>query len=213
MPNNMLGNSESLREIIQGPIADLLVKLNGENGEKVRIELNKFNRGEPCWVNNKITQENTTLCLLSSGKTITIAPCDGTETLAQAKDVFPSGIDSDFTNWNLDKKGNASAKTAVAVYELTQDATYAKMFGSLGADLNKLCFTQHQIKRFCKKHSNWLRTGGNATLFLFKENNEFFVARVNVSSGGLYVRVYRFEIDDVWRAEGQRRLVSPQLSV
>jgi len=48
--NNMLGNSESLRELFQGPITDLLVKLNGENGQETLVELNKFNRREPCWV-------------------------------------------------------------------------------------------------------------------------------------------------------------------
>jgi hypothetical protein len=46
---NMLGNNESLRELLQGPIADLLIKLNGENGEEVLVELNKFNRRQPCW--------------------------------------------------------------------------------------------------------------------------------------------------------------------
>ncbi len=47
---NMLGNNESLRGLFQGPITDLLVKLNGEDGERVLVELNKFNRRDPCWV-------------------------------------------------------------------------------------------------------------------------------------------------------------------
>lgn len=46
--------------------------------------------------------------------------------------------------------------------------TFAKIFTSFRGDLDKLCLTQHQIKAFCKKHANWLRTNGYATFFLFK---------------------------------------------
>ncbi|MDP3661560.1 MAG: hypothetical protein Q8R17_01800 [bacterium] len=50
MQTGMLGNNESLRVLLQGPISDLFVKLNGEKGQEVLTELNKFNRQEPCWV-------------------------------------------------------------------------------------------------------------------------------------------------------------------
>lgn len=151
------------------------------------------------------------LRLLSGGETITIAPCDGTQTLAKAKETFPSGIDSDFKNWKLDKAGNATEETAVQVYEVAKDATFAKMFGSLGSDLNKLCLTQHQIKTFCEKHSSWLRTDGYATFFLFKVEDQFFVADVDVDPGGLFVYAFRFGDGFEWHAENQHRLVSPQL--
>lgn len=152
------------------------------------------------------------LRLLSAGETITIAPCDGTQFLAQANGTFPSGIDSDFKNLELDKTGNVTGETAVAVHEMVQYATFAETFGSLGSDLNKLCLTQHQIKTFCENHSKWLLIDDYyATFFLFKENEQFFVARVNVKSDGLYVRVSRFGYDGVWSVGSQHRLVSPQL--
>lgn len=154
---------------------------------------------------------NPILRLLSAGETIAFA--DGTQTLARAKDVFKSGIDSDFKNWNLDKPGKATEETAVAVHYVAQDATFAKMFGSLGSDLNKLCLTQHQIKTFCEQHASWLRTDGYATLFLFKENEEIFVAYVDVYSDGLDVNVSRFEYDYLWYAGSQPRVVVPQLTV
>jgi hypothetical protein len=70
---NMLGNSESLRELLQGPITDLLVKLNGENGQEVLVELNKFNRHEPCWILNSAevakTPEPPKLVLTGTGPT------------------------------------------------------------------------------------------------------------------------------------------------
>lgn len=156
---------------------------------------------------------SSVLRLISGGGTTILGECDGTQILAQAKGTFPSGIDSDFKNWKLDKPGDATRETAVEVHELVEDATFVKMFGSLGGDLNKLCLTQHQIKTFCEKHSHFLRTDGYATFFLFKEDEQFFVAYVGVYSSGLYVHVYRFEHDRVWNADYRDRVVIPQLTV
>lgn len=151
--------------------------------------------------------------LLSRGESIIIADCDGQETLANAKDVFKSYIDDGFKNWKINNKSVATEETPVEVRELVKDATFVQMFGSLGTDLDKLCLTQHQIKMFCKKHSNWLRTDGYATFFLFKENNQFFVARVYVESGGLSVSVDHLGDDYVWNAECAHRVVFPQRTV
>jgi cAMP phosphodiesterase len=69
--------------------------------------------------------------------------------------------------------------------------------------------TQSQIISFCKKHKKNLASNNAATLFLFKENNEFFVAYVCVDFDGLLVDVYRFEDDRVWSAAYAHRLVVP----
>ncbi len=46
----MLGiDSAVLRELWCGPLADLMVKLTGKNGLKVRTELTKFLREQECW--------------------------------------------------------------------------------------------------------------------------------------------------------------------
>lgn len=158
-------------------------------------------------------QENSILKLISGGETILIDACDGTETLAQAADTFESGIDSDFKNWDANKKGGATAEIAAQVYEMAQNAMFAPMFSSLGSDLDKLCFTQHQIIVFCKKHVNWLRTDGYGTFFLFKVDGQFFVADVNVRVDGLGVLVPRLGHDRVWNAERLRRVVVPQMAI
>lgn len=152
------------------------------------------------------------LQLLSGAETLMLDALDGKETLATAKEVFPSGIDGDFKNWGTNKAGIATKEKAVDVHELVKDGTFAQMFGSLGTDLDKLCLTQSQIKNFCKKHQSWLRKDGYATFFLFKVEDQFFVAGVNVLSDGLSVRVYRFEDGHVWRAECSPRVVVPQLT-
>ncbi len=152
------------------------------------------------------------LKLLSGAETLMLDALDGKETLATAKEVFPSGIDGDFKNWGTNKAGIATKETSVDVHELVKDGTFAQMFGSLGTDLDKLCLTQAQIKNFCKKHPNWLRKDGYATFFLFKVEDQFFVADVRVNSDGLYVYVLRFEDAYVWIAERSHRMVVPQLT-
>ncbi len=151
------------------------------------------------------------LKLLSGAETIMLDALDGKETLADAKEVFPSGVDDDFKKWVTNKAGIATKEQTVDVHELVKDGTFAQMFGSLGTDLDKLCLTQAQIKNFCKKHPNWLRKDGWATFFLFKVEDQFFVAYVLVYSDGLSVSVRSLEYDNVWRAAISHRVVTPQL--
>jgi len=47
----MLGNNEVLRRIMSGPLCDLAVKLNGQDGEEWEAALSKFLRKEPVWAN------------------------------------------------------------------------------------------------------------------------------------------------------------------
>ena len=188
-----------------GQIEAVLNKLGGEEG------VQRFLSGE--LVVKLAEMVSNILRLLSGSAVIIIASCDGTKTLAQAKKTFPSGIDFDFKNWKLDKQGLATEETSVQVYELAKDASFAQMFGSQGADLDKLCLTQHQIKTFCEEYPNWLRTDGHGTFFLFKEDEQFFVARVNVDSDGLYVFVNQFGDGYAWGADYALRVVVPQLTV
>jgi hypothetical protein len=152
------------------------------------------------------------LKLISGNEELILDAVDGSETLAGAKDIFV-WVDPDLRNWNTDNKGPATGKTPVTpvqVYEIVKDVAYAQMFGSLSSDdLRKLCLTQHQIENFVRKYRNWLRTDGYATFFLFKSNNEFFVAHVYVDPDGLRVYVRRFEDSHVWHADYRRRLVVP----
>ena len=152
------------------------------------------------------------LKLISGDGGIVIDAVDGSETLADANDVF-GYIDSDFKNYGTDEPGIPTNKTPVRVHEIVKDATFVQIFGSLSGDLNKLCLTQAQIKYFCMKHRTWLCTYGYGTLFLFKSKNTFFVAGVGVNSGDtLEVNVDRLEDSHVWHAENRRRVVVPQLA-
>ena len=92
------------------------------------------------------------LCPISDGASLFFHACDESETIADARDVFKSGIDSDFKNWGLSKKpSKATRKTPAEAYKLAENADFKTMFTFLSADLEKLCVTEHQIKVFCKK--------------------------------------------------------------
>ena len=161
-------------------------------------------------VQGVVKVQNQFLKLISSGQSLTVDAVDGSEVLADSKDVF-TYIDSDFINWGADEPGWPTAATSVDVHEIVKNATFSQIFGSLSSDVHKLCFTQHQIKNFVKKHRNWLRAESYGTFFLFESKGHFFVACVRFrSGGGFYVCVGRFEDSDVWGARFRRRVVVPQ---
>jgi len=152
------------------------------------------------------------LKLISGGTEIIISATDGKGTIARnGSDLFPGWLDNDFRNYGTDVKGGPTKETPVQVYELIKDGTSAQIFGGFGENLDRLCLSQDQIMGFVKDHGKWLRTDGYATLFLFKVNGEFFVARVDRRSGGLRVYVRRLSYGNVWDAEYGRRVVVPQL--
>lgn len=139
--------------------------------------------------------------------TITLEKTTGTKTIAEAKDVF-AYIDSDFKNWNTNKKGKKTVDMSLAVCELTENMMFTQMFPKP----EDMCVSQEQIIEFCKEHKDKLQQDWY-TFFLFKVNSEFFVADVDVRSGGLRVYVHRFSSDSVWYAECRRRFVIPQLAL
>ncbi|MDD5528387.1 MAG: hypothetical protein PHO56_05490 [Patescibacteria group bacterium] len=203
-------------------LADIAVKaiasgIKKENPDFDRVQRIVGNPGAIYDFFRKLFSEKTEdkkvapiLKFLSGDEKLVIEALDGKKFIYGDKKVFESDIDSDFENYGLKKAGVATPETAVRVYEMVEDAVFAKMFTSLSGDLDKLCLTQHQIKRFCVKYSNWL-CRGYSTFFLFKMNGEYFVASVRVSAGGLSAHVNRFKYDDVWLAECRRRVVVPQL--
>ncbi len=149
--------------------------------------------------------------LISENTEIILDATDGSKFISEAKSTFKSGIDPDFKNYGLAKKGKKTAKTPVDVYEITRDGTSKEIFKSFNTNLDKLVMTQHQIIDFCEKHPFWLNKNGCSNLFLTKKGRNYFVVSVDVYSDVLYVYVYRFVNDSVWNAKFQLRIVVPQL--
>ena len=190
-------NSASMQRVIAGG-----GRITGAVAKAVRTELREIASGVfGC------------LKLISAGNRVVIPSTDGTETLATANDVF-NHIDSDFKNWGCDGVERPTPETPVEVYELVKDANYRTIYGHFGQNLDRLCLTTPQIKKFfAAEADNWLREDGWAVYqFLFKVGNEFFVARAyRYEDGHRKVDVRRFSDDCVWYAESRRRFVLPQL--
>ncbi len=150
--------------------------------------------------------------LISCGKTITLEPTDGDETISKAKKLFNAWIDPDFQNYGTNVRGQKTEKTNVEVYELIKDGDYRKIFGSLSEDPKTLCFTQSQIIQFVKNYREWLHPN-HWTFVLFEAKGELFVAEVSLYlDGTLWVDVDRFSDECVWSAEYRHRIVVPQLT-
>lgn len=197
---------------VAGLTADLMNKLRND---VISIEeLEKFLTMPSSERNTKfgVQKIESILSLISGTEVLKLDPVDGNQTIRTSKNVF-SYIDDDFKNYGADQTGSATKESIIEVYEIVKDATLARMFGSLGQELDKLCLTQHQILNFISKHRNWLRTEGYATLFLFKSNDQFFVADVDFNDdGSLEVDVFRLGYSSVWGARYRSRVVVPQLT-
>lgn len=151
----------------------------------------------------------TILRKISEGEKVTIPKCSGRRTIAELTNVLKSHLGSSFKN--LDKEAGETPETETDVYEMVEDATFSKMFPSLGRDLDSLVFTQDQVLTFVEKYRVWLRTGGDATFFLLK-HGDYFVACLYVDGGRLKVGLYGFWYRYAWSPYGRHRVVVPQLS-
>ena len=157
------------------------------------------------------------LKLISTGNVV-IGPTNGTEIISTAHNVFDY-INHDFKNWGCDVvEWESTPETPVCVYEQIENSSYRKTFCGFGQNLNRLCLTTPQIKKFfAAEADNWLREDGWAVYhFLFKVGNKFFVARAfrhedGYKDGYKEVRVDPFSKDIVWYAEYRYRFVLPQL--
>lgn len=188
--------------------------LLGEDGDVWEAELRNFLAKRLCWEKNQMVPalqpKPAILRLISDGKQI-VGTTTGARTIASVSDVFTWDIDPDFKNWGLDVPGEAKPETPVQVYEMVADGDYKAIYGSLGQNLDKLCFTQEQIIAFVRDHKNWLRKGGWATFFLFKVAGEFFVARVYLDAVERpSALASRFSFDFVWDADYRHHIVLPQ---
>lgn len=210
MNNHMLKRLISLVAIVPddflGTLIDFFEKITGPNGAQWSEEIKKFLRKEATWV--KVTYTR----LVSGTKIIHIETSESADTIFNATQVF-AGIDSRFAGLGYGfSEAAVRARQPVVIHEIVESGTLAQVFLGLDENLDNLCLTQAQIVKFVKNHKEFLRTRVCETFFLFKVNSEFFVASVNVSSGGgLSVGLYDFSYHYVWDIEHRHRVVIPQV--
>ena len=188
-------------------IADRLGK--SLNFETVMGILQQIHDGQVGGVKNEFLHR------LYEDKEILVGATTGEETIADASDLFPGFLDSDFKNWETNKPSNVATEPAPAtVFEMYEKSgTFRQIFGSLG-NIDDLCWEQGQILNFVREDSNKLHPKGWATFLPFKVKGveESFVVCVRRDADELRADVRRFGRDNVWAVENRSRVVVPQLS-
>jgi hypothetical protein len=153
---------------------------------------------------------------------------DGKRIIVDAKDTF-AYIDSDFKKFGLDKPGAHTSEISIKVDELIDDGTFMDIFESLPGTRKQKLLTQDQIIETCKTRPGLLQNDSATVFFTEKTwpkflewlrvalvackilNPQVFVVSVSILGGGLSVGVSRLGSGLVWDAEGDYRVVSPQL--
>jgi len=154
---------------------------------------------------------------LYENEQIVLSATDGSQVISPendlAKSVFTAGIDHNFKNWRLDGVSRPTLATTAVVYEQVSDGAFAQIYASVGRPLEQLKWTPHQVVMFSTMHCNRLRGGGYGNFFLLQRGLDFFVANVDVHTGGhLSVHVRQFSYGGVWFAKYRHRFVLPQLA-
>jgi hypothetical protein len=143
--------------------------------------------------------------------------CDGKETILEASDVY-THIDPHFNyQGGASNQGKPTPETVVEVYEVAKVKdllSVSQVVSSLCADPGSLCLTEHQILNFVRKHPQWLRIDGWATLFLFRYQGQFLFVLARASLEDLHSHVYPLEgADNILLADYSCWIVVSQLDL
>ncbi len=149
-----------------------------------------------------LKEEPQMLFLVSGGESLIVDACDGTEKLIDATDVFNFGISKLYNDLTYKGPDPATAATEAEVYELVRNANFKEIFETFGVPLESLCWTQAQIKSFCRQFPESLRKGSQANFFLMKNADEIFVSYPRIGSHGTALRIRNIkENNTIWDAD------------
>lgn len=135
---------------------------------------------------------------------------DGIVDEKMAEGVFKGGLDPDFICWGREKHVSSTINTVVNLYKLVRPGSFSKIFGSFDVSLDKLCLTKPQIVNFCKKHINLMEEENQYTLFLYKDDYQFFVAHADTYPEGIKVISDPFTIGRNWQTNCPVYVVIPK---
>lgn len=147
--------------------------------------------------------------IVFADKNFMIEALDGRQYISKAKSIFKY-IDGNFKHWGLNRRGKSTSETFVDIYQLVGICTFDQVFKNISEKLDQLVMTQHQIIRFCEKYPSLILKPDGITSFLMKTKKEYFIARVNILSDGLYIFIDPFKTKNVWAWEGAFRFIAPR---
>jgi hypothetical protein len=143
-----------------------------------------------------------------------ISACDGTRTIAGAKNVFKKGM---YLNGTF--LSSSCPKTELVkidchqLIKKTDSPVIFKAFCKNVDNLKEIMFTQHQVVEISEKYLlNSLKLLLKKIISIpFKDNNEYFIADIEVFSNGLDIYIYGFEYITAWYAVNRRHLIVPTI--
>lgn len=150
-----------------------------------------------------------------------VGPLRGARTFASCPKMFMAMNDTGRvdSSYLRREKGAATPGMRFVEYQNRGDgATLYEMFSAIDSNLNSLCMTQDQIIEIILKYPRIISTGDHGTLFLYKNNNQFYVVRVSYC-GDIGVvpscycsSVYKIDDPKLWHAMFGTTLVVPSKS-
>lgn len=176
---------------------------------------------------NRGSQDNPVLQPILENETFTFDACDGTRTMANAKDVFTGSVDRNGKDYSLCNPGPATSATPAHVYELVKNAKFKGMFQSLPFPLDAMCVTESQYIGFVEKYPHLLgKYGTYMSMFMLVKKDASLPAmqiidgienfdNVSVADAGwgsncLFSNVLSFVSSYVWNSDDHHRVVVPQ---
>jgi hypothetical protein len=115
-------------------------------------------------------------------KGLLIPATDGKNMLANADSAYYCFIEEEFLKYRTNVESPPTEPQLVDVYKQTGKSTYYRIFADIDKNLDNLTLTQPQILLFARQHRQWLCTNEfGHTYFLFKINEDFFVAGINMT--------------------------------
>lgn len=152
--------------------------------------------------------------LTTRSNTFTISATTGKWNRKKHEELFKSGVDGDFENWNaIPKKDKATPNIKARPYDLTRDGTYMQIIPD-----KPQSFFVNATQALQVIHDNLalqeeiLKKDRRVHLPFINEKGEKFVAYVFKDDGALLVVVNEFSNDGVWDASDGYVFVFPQQS-
>lgn len=99
---------------------------------------------------------------------IILPATDGTEVLADARDIFSHYIDAELSGlpYCRPMKDSARPETEIKFLKQIDQLSFKGGFGRLSQDLRSLCLTQHQIRVLCEQYAEKIFQRGLIDTFI-----------------------------------------------
>ncbi len=143
-------------------------------------------------------------------ETFILDAVDNDQTIERAKRVFKGYLDWRFVK-GLNTDSALIKPTNAGVHRVIKDGKFELYFNSFSRHLDSLCLLRARIIQFCDEHRNRLSNNGCGTFFLYKDGEDYLVARVSFyPTEDLHLNVYNLAYAGDWGSFDRHSVVIAQ---